>query len=173
MKKRIQKWLNSPSIRNHPQLARFLGCSSPGLWSPHRRNVALGVGIGAAISIIPVPGQPFLAALAAMKFRAHLPSAVVLTFLSNPLTTLPLLTIAWMIGLLCLGEPVVWPSGMGIDIGSVAGWIQWIQQAGQPLLIGIPVLAITLGLGSYGLIKLVWRVAIVRRWRNRCAARRP
>src|SRR6476661_8662353 len=171
MARTIRQWLGaSVTLRNHPRITRFLGDANPELWLPQRRSVALGAGIGAAVSVLPLPAQWMIAALAAMRFRAHLPTAVVLTFLSNPLTTLPMWGVAWVLGALCLGQPIVWPDAATWSNG--ADWATWLGNAGQPLLIGIPLLATVLGVAFFGLTHAGWRFAVVRKWRSRPAARR-
>lgn len=166
----IREWLRrSDWVRHHPQIARLLGHDKPHLWMPQRRSVALGAGIGAAISVVPLPAQTLIAACAAVRFEAHLPTAVVVTFLSNPLTALPLWGVAWMLGALCLGQPMAWPDHtLALDS---AGWAAWLHSAGMPLLVGIPLLAALLGFSFFGLTRIGWRLAVVHRWRTRRAAR--
>ncbi|MFT5532788.1 MAG: hypothetical protein ACI8WM_002444 [Burkholderiaceae bacterium] len=166
MAKSFRDWLrNADMIKKHPHIARFLGKAQPHIWIPRRRSVALGAAIGGAVSIVPLPAQTIIAALLAVRFKAHLPTAVVLTFLSNPLTALPILCLAWMLGALCLGLPLSWPEQSFGSSG--AQWLDWIRQAGKPLLLGMPLLAALLSLSLFGLTHAGWRFAIVRQWRNR------
>lgn len=170
MAKSFREWLrNADVIKKHPHIARFLGTPQPQVWIPRRRSVALGAAIGGAVSILPLPAQTIIAALLAVRFKAHLPTAVVLTFLSNPLTALPLLCLAWMLGALCLGHPLAWPEQAFGSSG--AQWLDWIRTAGKPLLLGMPLLAVLLSLSLFGLTHAGWRLAIVRQWRNRRLAR--
>ncbi|GAA4015903.1 DUF2062 domain-containing protein [Actimicrobium antarcticum] len=150
-------------------MARFLGNNTPQLWIPRRRSVALGAAIGAVVSIVPLPAQTLIAALLAVRFKAHLPTAVVVTFLSNPLTALPLWGLAWMLGALCLGHPVGWPALSFSTSG--AEWLSWLQGTGRPLLLGMPLLAALLGIAFFGLTHMGWRLAVVRQWHGRRAAR--
>jgi uncharacterized protein (DUF2062 family) len=162
----FREWLrHADMIKKHPHIARFLGKAQPQIWVPRRRSVALGAAIGGAISIVPLPAQTIIAALLAVRFKAHLPTAVVLTFLSNPLTALPLLCLAWMLGALCLGLPLAWPEQSFGSSG--AQWLDWIRHAGKPLLLGMPLLATLLSLSLFGLTHAGWRLAIVRQWRHR------
>jgi uncharacterized protein (DUF2062 family) len=170
MAKSLREWLRGADmIKKHPHIARFLGNAQAHIWIPRRRSVALGAAIGGAISIVPLPAQTLIAALLAVRFKAHLPTAVVLTFLSNPLTALPLLGLAWMLGALCLGHPLAWPEQV---FGAGSGqWLDWIRTAGKPLLLGMPLLAALLSLSLFGLTHAGWRFAIVRQWRARRSAR--
>ncbi|WP_334188635.1 DUF2062 domain-containing protein [Noviherbaspirillum sp.] len=171
MARTIRQWLQSSgAIRNHPQIVRFLGEGRAALWVPQRRSVALGAGIGAAVSVLPLPAQPVIAGLAAMRFGAHLPTAFLLTFLSNPLTTLPLWGVAWMIGAFCLGQPIAWPDAAAWP--GTTEWVAWVQGAGKPLLLGLPLLGIWLGLTTFALAHIGWRLAILRKWHSRPAAGR-
>lgn len=60
------------------------------LWLPCRVSVASGAAIGAFFFVMPIPAQSIAAALVALKFRANIPFAIGICFLSNPLTNLPI-----------------------------------------------------------------------------------
>ena len=171
MARTLRKWLSTvgTAIRAHPHIARFLGNDTPQLWVPQRRSVALGAAIGAAVSVVPLPAQALIAAMVAIRFHAHLPTAVALTFLSNPLTALPLWGLAWMLGALCLGQPLAWPEPAVLPPN--AEWAAWMKDAAKPLLVGIPLLATMLSLSFFGLTRLGWRLAVVCKWRSRHAPR--
>ncbi|RVQ69741.1 DUF2062 domain-containing protein [Croceicoccus ponticola] len=57
------------------------------LWRFTRRSVPRGVALGIAAGIIIPLGQIFVAAMLALPFRANVPVAAALTFITNPITT--------------------------------------------------------------------------------------
>lgn len=59
------------------------------LWKPCRDTVATGVAIGLFFSMMLMPFQMFAAALVAVRFRANVPFAMAVCWISNPLTQLP------------------------------------------------------------------------------------
>jgi len=168
MPKTRRSWMNASEVwKNHPQIARLLRSEQTQLWTPRRRTVAIGAAIGTAISVLPIPAQAVLAALVAIQFNAHLPTAVVMTFIGNPFTMLPILGLAWMLGALCLGQPLAWPTfALPSDGG---GWFGLFQDAGMPLLLGVPLLALMSGVLAFGIVLAGWRGVVLYRWRRRRA----
>ena len=68
------------------------------LWKPCRDTVATGVAIGLFFSMMLMPFQMFAAALMAVRFRANVPFAMVVCWLSNPFTQLPIWMLQFQIG---------------------------------------------------------------------------
>lgn len=62
------------------------------LWKPCRDTVAVGLAIGLFFGVIPLIPQSLFAAIAAMRVKANIPFAVGSTWISNPLTNVPI----WM-----------------------------------------------------------------------------
>jgi len=60
------------------------------LWKPCRDTVAVGLAIGLFFGLIPLIPQSLFAAIAAMRVKANIPFAVAITWISNPLTNVPL-----------------------------------------------------------------------------------
>jgi len=60
------------------------------LWKPCRDTVAIGLAIGLFFGVIPLVPQSLFAAIAAMRVKANIPFAVAITWISNPLTNVPI-----------------------------------------------------------------------------------
>jgi uncharacterized protein (DUF2062 family) len=88
LRRTLQKWMPSPDhIRQLPGLSRFgHWLHEPGIWHLNRRSVARAFAIGLFLTMLPIPGQMPLAALAAIFFTANLPIALSLVWLTNPIT---------------------------------------------------------------------------------------
>ncbi|MAN11248.1 MAG: hypothetical protein CMN63_02320, partial [Sphingobium sp.] len=111
MMSRLTRWwhANCPT-RESLERSRILApvahrVLEPSLWRFTRRSVPRGVALGLFVGLfLMIPGvQMAGAALFALPFRANIPVAAAMTFLSNPATT-PLILMAsvwlgnWMLG---------------------------------------------------------------------------
>lgn len=142
----------------------------PNLWQLHRRGVAGGVAVGLFCGLIPGPLQMIGAALLAVLLRVNLPVALFATLYTNPFTIVPLYMLAYQLG--------CWVSGVqGVRLIAQMPELHWNAWAGElwgwlagmgpPLMIGLPLLAVFLALAGYVAVRIVWRVAVVSRWRKR------
>lgn len=68
------------------------------LWKPCRDSVATGVAIGLFFSMVLMPFQMVAAALIAVRFRANVPFAMALCWISNPLTNVPIWLAQFQLG---------------------------------------------------------------------------
>ena len=87
------------------------------LWVPCRDTVATGLAVGLFFGLMPLPFQSILAGTIAMWFRSNVPIAMVATFLSNPLTNVPIWAAQLWFGK-WLQEHVSLP---GMEVPDVAG----------------------------------------------------
>lgn len=162
-----QKWIGKylPSreeIQNKPYLrwlAKYL--HNEDIWSFQRHTVARGLAVGFLLAFIPLPIQFVLASLLAICVRGNLPLAVLTTLITNPFTFAPIYYGIFLIGESISGETVPYHALPQFDwqTQGLSGLIQhlfnWFTVLGKPLLIGIPVVAITCSLISYCLVYLI------------------
>jgi hypothetical protein len=172
MKQRLQRLLpNAESVR-HNRWLRWIGPAlhDPRLWHITRRGVALGVALGIFFGLlIPVAQIPFSAA-AAVALRANIPAAVASTLVTNPVTFAPIYYAAYHLGAVLLGEEVKPPdpvqaAASGADDGR--NWMERIAALGKPLLLGLVIMACSMGALTYLLISGLWRLQITLAWRRR------
>lgn len=157
-----QRWLKP--------YARWL--QHPNLWHLHRRSVAGGMAVGLFCGLIPGPLQMISAALFAILLRVNLPVAAVTTLYTNPFTIVPLYLLAYKLGAWVTGahNGVVAIHAPFPEMRSVHWFSEmwaWLMQLGVPLLIGLPILALTLAIAGYVLVRVAWRVWVVMKWRAR------
>jgi uncharacterized protein (DUF2062 family) len=171
MLKFFRKWLPSQeTVRNNRWLnpfARWL--HHPNLWHLNRRSVAGGVAVGLFCGLVPGPLQMLSAALFAVRLRVNLPIALFTTLYSNPFTILPLYALAYGLG--------SWVNGthnatlLTLPELHWHNWLSelwhWLTLLGEPILIGLPLLATLLAVVGYFAVRVAWRVAVVLRWRAR------
>lgn len=174
MRRKIRKFLpDHQAIRGNRWLAPFENSLlHPQLWNINRHSTAGAVAAGLFCGLIPGPLQMLGAAVCAVVFRVNLPLALMTTFYTNPFTIVPLYILAYSLGQWAIpGEsgPFVVPPEPG-DEGMVA-WIHalidWMIGLGAPLAFGLALLASGLALTGYFLVRLAWRIYLVRAWRGR------
>ncbi len=174
MRKFFQRNLPSPdSVKQNRWLRPFgFWLRHPKIWHLHRRSVAGGVAIGLFCGLIPGPLQMICAALLAALFGVNLPVAVFTTLYTNPLTIVPLYLLAYRFGEIVSNAQ----GGSASTIVSFPelhwfNWMgelwDWLMMLGGPLLIGLPLLALSLAVVGYVTVRVVWCVAVVLRWRAR------
>ena len=145
---------------------------NPKLWCLNRRTVAGGVALGLFCGLIPGPLQMLSAAVLAVWLRVNLPVALFTTLYTNPFTIVPLYLFAYEIGLKVSGMSNA--TMAAVPEFPDVHWHDWFSQVwgwllalGKPLLIGLPILAVGLALIGYALIRLVWRIVVLIKWRSR------
>jgi uncharacterized protein len=153
----VRRWLPDPaSMRAHRGL-RWMGplLDRPWLWHVNRHAIAKGLAIGMFFGILVPLGQALVAGVVAIGLRANLPAAVLATFVSNPLTTPVIVLAAYHVGSAVLGDATPL-HGLPVD----AGWIAKISAMGEPLLLGLALLAVTAATITYFGVHLAWRIGV-------------
>lgn len=165
-KKFFRKFLPAPIKVSQLPLLSWLGkgLHEPALWHVSRRPIARAMAIGLAIAMIPLPGQMLLAALLAMYWRATLPLAVALVWITNPVTTAPILYLNYLLGRLVLQVPVI---KFEDELN-----LHWLWHAMHdiwlPLCLGSILVAVGCALLGFWLTNSFWHLYVRRaRLRNR------
>lgn len=95
------------------------------LWMPCRDTVATGLMIGMFFALIPLPMQMIFAGVAAMRFKANVPVAMAVCWLSNPVTNVPL-----FLAQLWFGNRIADLTGLDLP---EAGWFKdfllWLRES--------------------------------------------
>ena len=172
MRRFLKKYLPDPSaITDNRWLCPFRSSLlHPRLWHLNRHSAAGAVAAGLFCGLIPGPLQMLGAAVCALVFRTNLPLAMLVTLYTNPLTLPPLYIVAYEIGRrLVDGQDVGWPPGFTPD--AMLAWAEamqtWMMAAAKPLALGLVVLASSLALSGYFLTYLLWRLYLIKAWRQR------
>jgi hypothetical protein len=141
------------------------------LWRFTRRSVPRGVAIGLLIGIfLLVPGLQIIgAALLSLPFRANIPIAAAMTFLSNPATTPLILAASYFVGSwFGLGGTAALP-GRGASIGD---WTAWLFSDAAPALVsGLLIISVVCAAVGYAVTDVGWRWWQGRKWRRRAIRR--
>ena len=174
-RKLLRRYLpNRETIGKYEVSKRFTPfLKHPELWAIKRNLVAGGLAVGLFCGMIPGPLQMLAAISLAIFLRVNLPVAILGTFFTNPLTIVPLYWLAYTIGLWCFGEAgastlPAWPiTDWDQPKLAISAWADWGVGFGQPLLLGMLVLAFLLSMAGYILIQVSWRLDVLHALRRR------
>lgn len=174
---RFGKWLakNSPKREDlaenrfmRPFAGRVLRSD---LWRFTRRSVPRGVAVGLLVGIfLMIPGLQIVgAALLSVPFRANIPIAAAMTFLSNPATT-PFILVASIY----VGNKLGFHADLnafyalyerGVGVGE---WLAWLASDAAPaMLCGLLIIASAAAAVGYVIALFGWRWWTGRKWRRR------
>ncbi len=139
----------------------------PNLWYLNRRSVSGGVAIGVLIAWLPLPVQMVAAGLLALSLRVNLPLAVIVTWISNPLTMAPMYWSGYSLGVRLLGDR----PRSGFE-PSVKWFMAEFYRIWEPLLLGCLLLGAVSAALAYAITRLLWRWQILRQLDRRARIRR-
>jgi uncharacterized protein len=140
-------------------------------WRFTRRSVPRGVAVGLVVGIfLMIPGVQIIgAALLSVPFRANIPIAAAMTFLSNPATT-PFILVASMFVGNSLGFHADTTAFYDLyeSSASAGEWLAWLASSAAPaLLCGLLVIAFLAAAIGYVVADLAWRWWQGRKWKRR------
>ncbi|MEW5886535.1 MAG: DUF2062 domain-containing protein [Pseudomonadota bacterium] len=157
----------------------------PRLWHLSRKGVALGMAIGVFFGLLIPVAQIPASAVASVLLRAHLPAAAASTLVTNPVTFAPVYYAAYELGRVILQESAASEEELAriverkaqdhVQAGELTltqqiqqGWRR-LGEVGRPLILGLSILAVALGLAVYFGVSAIWtlRVRLARRQRLR------
>lgn len=137
----------------------------PGLWHLNRYSASGAFAVGLFCGFLPIPFQMVIAAGLAIYFRVNLPISVVLCWITNPITMVPMFYFAYKLGAWILGVP---PSEFSFELSF--DWLQYeLIHIWKPFLLGCLICGSVLSLIGYHTISLFWRYHVVCAWRARQA----
>ncbi|WP_372887063.1 DUF2062 domain-containing protein, partial [Psychrobacter sp.] len=133
--------------------------------------------IGVLSAFFPLPGQMLLALVGSLIFRANVPMALGLTWITNPLTSLPIFYAGYYIGAKILDVPMISLRLIGRMIADFSLWA--LSDGANPFItyrgtvsiaafcIGLTILAIVTSIVCGLAFKAVWRYKTVVSWQKR------
>jgi uncharacterized protein len=128
------------------------------LWHVNRRSVSLGVAVGLFFCYWPVPFQMVLALIAAVVIRANLPISVILVWISNPLTMVPMYAPAYWLGAKLLGDRVYPISEMTVAA---------LGRNLEALWLGCMIIGTVLAFLGWLVVRTYWHFHIRQSWQQR------
>lgn len=177
-KQQLKAWLPKPEeLRKNKVIAMFAPfLADARLWHLNRNSLMRAIFVGVMCAFFPLPGQMPIAVIGALIFRANIPMSIALTWLTNPLTALPVYWFAYLVGATLLGEQIIGLRTIGIVITDLTLWL--FHDGINPFLIHriFSLKAFALGLVITGILtslllslafSLFWRYRITKDWKKR------
>lgn len=152
------------TIREHQQLKRFGKLlHDPNLWHLNRRSAPGAVAVGLFVAFLPVPFQMVIAAAIAIICRINLPIAVVLVWITNPLTMPAIFYFSYKVGARLLGERI-----HPIEFEASLHWLMTeAHMVWTPLLLGSMICGTVSGIIGYLTVRSLWRLQVLKSWQAR------
>jgi uncharacterized protein (DUF2062 family) len=171
-------------IARYPGL-RLIGnrLADPSLWQLNRRSAAGAVFWGLWCAMLPIPMQMALAAMLSLCFRVNLPLSLVMVWVNNPFTLIPIIWLAYFTGSLLLGMPMldtVELQRLFADLLTVLGHLfsdghhsasANLLHHLKPIALGGVVMGFVFGCVGYVAMRVFWRWHVVSAWKKRKAKR--
>lgn len=131
------------------------------LWRRHHEAVARGAAVGMFWAFVVPFAQILFATAHCVWWRANIPVAAAITFITNPFTVGFWLWLAYQLGSLVIDAP---PPVLPTDGAGVAGWL---ASLGWPTVLGMGIFAVGGAALAYMAVKIGWRVKVSQRRRSR------
>lgn len=161
----LNRWLPEPGrVRSEYGLGLFGRLlDDRDLWRLNRRSTARAAAIGIFCSMIPVPFQMVIATAAAIGAGCNVPVALVMCWITNPLTMGPIFFGAYKLGAWILRVPQREAEfRISLDWLVTTFAVIW-----PPLVLGCIVLGVCGAVLGFYFTHLVWRLSVIREWRSR------
>ena len=162
---RFNKYLPTREQLREIRSLKFLGekIFEPNLWHINRHSVSYAAFVGSFCCFLPIPFQMIPCVLLCILIRCNVPIAVLIVWISNPVTMTPMMLFAYKIGTLILGQETQFQS---IEIS-----FEWLSSqlavVWQPLLLGSLTCGFTMGTVAFLGVRLYWRWRVSRFWKKR------
>ena len=174
-KRFFRSWLPSPEQVNKLKIMRIFGdkALNPTLWYVNRKSISKAMFIGTFWGILPIPLHSLLIILTVLIFEANLPIALLLAWIMNPLTIVPILIFAFWIGSKIYHVHTI---NKEMLLGVFHQIIAWIKNFGHGhidlslakiLATGLFIEAVIFATLFFVLTRISWRCTIVKKWRKR------
>lgn len=126
--------------------------AKPYLWHFHKSNVANSAFIGLFVSCLPMPFQMLVACIFSILFRANIPIAMALTWVSNPLTMAFFIYSQYKIGQFILDRQSAVLESLSINYLLDNWHLFW-----QNLLLGSITMGVILGIIGWLIVQVFWK----------------
>lgn len=161
----LKRYLPDPETIRRRRSLRLIHplLGNPALWVVSRKSVANGISVGLFCALLPIPCQMLVAALGVWWLRGHLPLALALVWLTNPLTMPVVFYVTYRVGAFVLHMP---PRELPDQV-SVSWFANQLIDAMPALLLGSLICGLVLGLVANLLARLGWRWHVLYRRRRK------
>lgn len=173
----FQSWLPSPEKVKNLKIMKIFGSKalSPQLWYVNRRSISKAMFIGTFWGMLPIPLHTLLIVFTILIFEANLPIGLLLAWIMNPLTIVPILIFAFWIGSKIYQVNMI---NKEMLLGVFHQIMNWIKNFGHGhidfslakiLVTGLFIEALFFAILFFTLTRISWRLSVIKKWRNRNA----
>lgn len=174
-KRFFQSWLPSPEKVNNLKIMKIFGrhVLNPKLWYVNRRSISKAMFIGTFWGILPIPLHSLLIVITVLLFEANLPISLLLAWIMNPLTVVPILIFAFWLGTKVYGVHMI---NKDMLIGVFHQIINWLEHFGHGhidfSLAKILATRLLIEAFLFAVLLLVvtrffWRFSVIKKWNDR------
>ena len=137
------------------------------------KSISKAVFIGTFWGILPIPLHSALIIITVLLFEANLPISLLLAWIMNPFTIVPILIFAFWIGTQIYGVHMI---NKDMLLGVFHQIVHWIQNFGHGhidfslakiLATGLLIEALLFAVVLFTLTRIYWRWTVIKKWRNR------
>ena len=153
---------------HHPFVRKYL--LQPQFWHLNRRCLAKGTAVGLLIAFLPLPLQMLVAILLATLVGGNIPIAVMMTWVTNPFTFVPINLFIFKVGEWVLHEDAAAPLIQEFNWNDLkwstlpSTFAHWLVSLGKPFLAGLPIVAVVTSLLGFITVHVFWRCSTRIRW---------
>lgn len=140
----------------------------PNLWHMNRYSLSFGFLIGGICCFLPIFFQSVPCVLLCVWIRCNVPVAVLVVWISNPITFGPMMYFAYRVGLWILGAE----QEIELLNPSLEWFIGQLNLVWQPLIVGSLACGVAFGMAGFIVIQLYYRWRIARYKLRKLDARR-
>lgn len=156
---RIKKYLPTREQLRQSRSLQFLGnvIFESNLWHFNRYSLSFAVLVGSICCFLPIPFQMVPCAILCVLIRCNIPVAILIVWISNPITIGPMMFFSYQVGLIILArEGLTVPESPGFE------WFtQELTTIWEPLIVGCLTSGLTMGITGFIAVRLYyrWRVS--------------
>lgn len=171
----FQSWLPSPEKISSMKFMRIFGTKTlnPRLWYVNRKSISKAVFIGTFFGLLPVPFHSVFIVMAVLLFEVNLPISLMLAWLSNPLTLVPILYIGFWFGTQIFQVRMINTDMLLGVLHQVSHWITHFGHGhidfslAKILMSGLVVEAFVFAVLLYICTRVFWRWMVIKNWKKR------
>jgi uncharacterized protein (DUF2062 family) len=140
----------------------------PNLWHMNRYSLSFGFLIGGICCFLPIFFQSVPCVLLCVWIRCNVPVAVLVVWISNPITFGPMMYFAYRVGLWILGTE----QEIELLNPSLKWFVDQISIVWQPVIVGSLACGVAFGMAGFIVIQLYYRWRVSRYKLRKLDARR-
>ncbi len=171
----FRRWLPSTERISRSKILSIFGqhLLNPQIWYINRKSITKAMFIGTFFGLIPIPFHSLFIVVAVLLLRVNLPLSLMMCWLSNPLTIVPIIYVSFWTGTQIFQVHMIDEAMLKGVLHQISDWITHFGQGyvdlslAKILIVGMITVAFITALLLTILTNLYWRYSVQRAWRKR------